>query len=83
MPFSVADGVTVKHFLSIVPNAVRITQDPKTRQIIYTTFDGSVYEVRINRFGKPESALRFSVRDHGISELQGIDFLGDTMFLVS
>lgn len=82
MPFSVADGVTVKHFLSIVPNAVRITQDPKTRQIIYTTFDGSVYEVRINRFGKPESALRFSVRDHGISELQGIDFLGDTMFLV-
>jgi hypothetical protein len=82
VPFSVAKDVTVKHFLSIGPNGVRITQDPKTKQIVYTTFDGSVFEVNLNRFGMPESTLRFSVRDHGINELQGIDFLGDTMFLV-
>jgi hypothetical protein len=82
IPFSVAEGVQVKHFLSIGPNCVRIVQDPVTKQIVYTTFNGSVYEIDKNRFGKPFSKLRFTLDDHGVSELQGIAFLGDTMFLV-
>jgi hypothetical protein len=82
VPFSVAKGVQVKHFLSVGPNCVRIVHDPVTQQLVYTTFDGSVYEIDYNRFGKPFSKRRFSVAAHGIRELQGIDFLGDTMFLV-
>jgi len=81
-PYPTAPGVTVSHFLAIGPDAVRIDQDPVTQQLVYTTFGGFVYEVCRNFLGRPFTRVRFTPGDHGITELQGMAFLGDTLFLV-
>ena len=82
MPVSLVEGIEVDFWMDLKgTQTVRILQDPISKNIVYTTFDGFVYEIIEKKSGKRKEKRLFSVKDHGISRLQGAIFLDSTLFL--
>ena len=80
-PVALRDDIKIEHALSIGPLAVRILQNPVTKEIWYTTFDGDVFQIRNLDSTQPVAEKIFSVKDHGITTLQGAVFVKNTLFL--
>ncbi|MEJ7589399.1 MAG: c-type cytochrome [Ferruginibacter sp.] len=80
-PKALKPGISVEHFLKIDSLAVRILQHPLTGTIWYTTFDGNIFRIK-NQAAQPAVAEKmFTVKDHGITRLQGAAFLNNDLFL--
>ena len=80
-PVSLREDISVEHFLKIGPRAVRLLQDPISKNLFYTTFDGHVYEIKENTWGKPFAEHLYSAADHGITRLQGAAFIDSSLYL--
>jgi len=80
-PKALRADISVEHVMHVDSLAVRLLQHPVTKDVYYTTFDGSVF--RIKNFDKPgaTSVRIISVKDHGINRLQGAAFVKDQLFL--
>ena len=81
IPTSLRDDIKVEHVMAVDSMAVRILQNPVTGKLWYTTFDGSVFEIKNLDTKQPVSEKIFSANDHGITTLQGATFLNNTIFL--
>lgn len=80
-PISLHPDVKVAKVMDIGKLGVRLLRNPKTGEFWYSTFDGNVY--RITDFDTPKAAehLMFKAEDHGITRLQGAEFLNNTLYL--
>jgi len=80
-PVSLRPDIKVAKVMDIGKLGVRLLRNPKTGEFWYSTFDGNVY--RITDFDTPKAAehLMFKAEDHGITRLQGAEFLNNTLFL--
>lgn len=81
LPVALRPDIKVEHFMTIEAQAVRILQNPKTRELWYSTFNGDVFKIKDADDGAPVSEKIFSTQDHGIAILQGAAFLDNTIFL--
>lgn len=79
-PKPLREDIKVAHVMHVDSLAVRILQHPLTKDIYYTTFDGNVIQVK-DILGTPVSRKIITLKDHGISRLQGAVFLNDQLFL--
>ena len=80
-PTALRPDITITHVMKIGPQGVRILHNPVTNDFWYTTFDGNVFRIR-NINGKEPTAVQvLSTKDHGITQLQGSVFLGNSIFL--
>jgi mono/diheme cytochrome c family protein len=80
-PKSLRPDITVEHVMTTDSLAVRILQHPVTKEIYYTTFDGNVFQVKNFDSKNAVSRKILSVKDHGITRLQGAVFVKNQMFL--
>lgn len=80
-PKALRPDIAVQYVMKTAPNSVRILQNPVSKEIWYTTFEGNVFRVRNIESKEPSSQQVLSVKDHGITQLQGAIFLGNTLFL--
>lgn len=81
MPKALRPDITVTYVMKTAPHSVRILQNPVSKEIWYTTFEGDVYRVKNIESKERASQQVLSVKDHGITQLQGAVFLGNTLFL--
>ena len=79
-PKALRSDITIEHFMKVEPEAVRIIQNPVTKDIYYTTFFGDVLRIK-EVDGAPVSEKILSAEDHGITRLQGAAFHKNTLFL--
>ena len=80
-PVALRNDIKIEHAMSIDSLAVRILQNPVTGEVWYTTFDGDVFQIKNLDSTQPVSEKIFSVKDHGITVLQGAAFVHNTLFL--
>ncbi|MGC4038102.1 MAG: c-type cytochrome [Chitinophagaceae bacterium] len=80
LPHPLRSDITVSYVMKTAPLPVRILQNPVTKDLYYTTFEGDVF--RINNLNKEPSGQKIiSKNDHGISRLQGAVFYKNSLFL--
>jgi glucose/arabinose dehydrogenase len=80
-PVALRKDITIKHFMRIGPEAVRILQHPRTGELWYTSFDGNVFRIKNSNDSQRVAEKVLSANDHGIEILQGAIFLHDSLFL--
>lgn len=81
-PKSLHPDIQISRYVNIGGKAVRIAQDPVSKNLFYSTFDGEIHQIRKDEYGNPHAVKLFSADDHGITRLQGLTFHDSTMFLV-
>jgi glucose/arabinose dehydrogenase len=81
MPKALRPDITVAYVMKTAPHSVRIFQNPVSKEIWYTTFEGDVYRIKNVESKEPASQKILSLKDHGITQLQGAVFLGNSLFL--
>ena len=81
VPVALRDDIKVERVMAVDSFAVRILQNPVTGNLWYTTFNGNVFEIKNPDSTQPLSEKIFSADDHGISRLQGVAFVNNTLFL--
>ena len=74
-------GIMITHVMNVSPLAVRILQSPVSGELYYTTFEGDVYKIKDLNTTTPSSQKIISLKDHGISRLQGAAFYKNYLFL--
>lgn len=79
-PKPLRDDISVEHVMRVDSLAVRLLEHPQTRDLYYTTFDGSVFQIKNTDSSWSQKKI-LSLNDHGISRLQGAVFLNDQLFL--
>lgn len=79
-PKALRPDIQVSHVMKVDSMAVRLLEHPISKDIYYTTFDGSVFRVK-NLESKPEAVKVLTLKDHGINRLQGAVFLKNQLFL--
>ena len=80
-PQTLRPDIAIKYVMKTAPNSIRILQNPVTKEIWYTTMDGGVYSIKNIESKEPTSQEMLSSKDHGITQLQGAVFLGNSVFL--
>jgi mono/diheme cytochrome c family protein len=78
---SLKPGISVEHVMKVDSLAVRILLNPKTKTVWYTTFDGKVFRLKDLDTQTPSAEQVLTVKDHGITRLQGAVFSGNSLFL--
>ncbi len=81
VPEALRPDIAIKYVMKTAPNSIRILQNPVTKEIWYTTMDGGVYRIKNIESNEPASQEMLSAKDHGITQLQGAVFLGNSIFL--
>ena len=76
--FPLFEDLSVDSVLKPKAWASKISFDPISQHLFYTTSGGNIYEVFENT---KSDTLRFSVLDHGIQKVQGLCFVDSTLFL--
>lgn len=80
-PKPLRDDITVEHVMTTDSLAVRILQHPVTKDIYYTTFDGGVFQVSYFNTKNAVTKKILTLKDHGITRLQGAEFAENELFL--
>jgi glucose/arabinose dehydrogenase len=80
-PIALDSAIRIEYFMPTEAKAVRILQNPKTGDLWYTTFDGSVFQIKDSGNSKQVSEMVFSSGDHGIEVLQGAAFVNNSILL--
>lgn len=80
-PKALREGITVSHVMKIAPLCVRILKHPVTGDLYYTTFEGDVYRITNFDSKEPGNKKIITLKDHGITRLQGAIFLNNSLFL--
>lgn len=80
-PVAKAENLEISQLMEVGGEAVRILYHAATNQLYYTTFNGDVFKIRERNGGKPDSVKILSVKDHGITRLQGAAFYNNYLFL--
>ena len=80
-PTALRPDIKVEHFMKVGPSAVRILQNTLSGDLYYTTFDGDVFRIRDLYSTQPKAEKILSVREHGITRLQGATFFNNILFL--
>jgi glucose/arabinose dehydrogenase/mono/diheme cytochrome c family protein len=80
-PKSLRPDITVSHVMTVSPLAVRLLQNPVSGEVYYTTFDGDIYHIKNLNGAEPTYEKILTVKDHGITRIQGAIFLKNTLFL--
>lgn len=80
-PVPLRSDITVDHFLTIEPQAIRILYEPETDFFGYSTYSGEVFKINSDEQGKMSSEKIIGVEDHGIVRMQGASILGNSLFL--
>jgi len=81
VPQALRPDITIKYVMKTAPNSIRILQNPVTKDFWYTTMGGGVYRIKNIDGKQPTSQEILSAKDHGITQLQGAVFLGNSIFL--
>ncbi|MBL7697442.1 MAG: c-type cytochrome [Chitinophagaceae bacterium] len=80
-PQALRPDISVEKVMETDSLAVRILQNPITKDVYYTTFDGNVFQVRNFNTKNAISKKILTVKDHGITRLQGAEFVKNQLFL--
>jgi len=80
-PISLRSDISVEKVMNIGRLGVRLLQNPKTRELWYSTFDGNVFRILDFDSSTAKEHQVFKAEDHGITRLQGAAFLGNTLYL--
>lgn len=80
-PTAKRSDIQVEHVMEVSSKAVRLLKNPVTGNLWYTTFDGSVFEIKDIDGNSPAAEEVFNAEDHGITRLQGAVFLHNMLFL--
>jgi mono/diheme cytochrome c family protein/glucose/arabinose dehydrogenase len=80
-PKSLRSDVTVDHVMKTDSLAVRILLHPLTKDVYYTTFDGNVFQIKNFNRGTATTKKILTAKDHGITRLQGAEFVKNQLFL--
>jgi glucose/arabinose dehydrogenase/cytochrome c5 len=80
-PKSLRPDITVSHVMKVSPLAVRLLQNPISGDLYYTTFEGDVFHIKNYNGAEPSYEKILTVKEHGITRVQGAIFLNNTLFL--
>lgn len=80
-PSALRPDIRIEHVATVAPKSIRLARDPVSENLHYTTLDGEVFELHMDGDGEPTSVLVADVKDHGIVRLQGMVFVGPTLYL--
>ncbi len=80
-PKALRDDIKVELVMHTDSLAVRILQNPVTKDVYYTTFDGGVWQIRNFNTKNAVSKKILTAKDHGITRLQGAEFIKNQLFL--
>jgi hypothetical protein len=80
-PTALRPDISVELVMTIDSLAVRILQHPITKDIYYTTFDGNVFQIKNFNTKEAVSKKILTGKDHGITRLQGAEFVRNELFL--
>ena len=61
--------------------SIRIAKDPISKQMIYITTTGSVYQIIQPKTGQTYDSLLYTYKDHGVTYMQGLSFHDSTIYL--
>src|SRR4051794_1974213 len=81
VPRALRPDITIKYVMKTAPSSIRILQNPVTKELWYTTMGGGVYRIKNIESKESTSQEILSAKDHGITQLQGAVFLGNSIFL--
>lgn len=81
-PTALRDDIHIEYFADVAPHSIRIERDPVSGRLHYITFEGDLYEMRPTDDGPPVSVRIATAEDHGITRLQGMEFIDSTLFLI-
>ncbi len=82
IPIALRADIQIEHYMKVGPECLRILHDPISKDLFYTTFDGNVYQIKKDFWGRPHPIQIYSAADHGITRLQGAAFMDSTLFLI-
>lgn len=80
-PKALRDDISVELVMETDSLAVRLLQHPVTKDVYYTTFDGNVFQVKNFNTKNAVSRKILALKDHGITRLQGAEFVKNQLFL--
>jgi hypothetical protein len=80
-PISLRPDVKVDFVMNVKEKVARVAKDPASGNYFYITSVGKVYEIR-NINSTPTQSLVYTEADHGIAYLQGMTFIGNSLFLI-
>lgn len=80
-PKALRPDITVEHLMTTDSLAVRLLRHPLTGDVYYTTFDGNVFQIKNFNTKNAVSKKILTVKDHGITRLQGAEFVKNQLFL--
>lgn len=73
--------IQVASLMSVKPYAVRIAKNPVDQQLYYITYTGNIYKILINGSNYTDTLVATATQ-HNINYLQGMLFVGNTLYLV-
>ena len=80
-PVSLRSDIQIQKLLGARLGAIKIAKEPVSKQLIYITTDGSVYQIVQPKSGAAYDSLLYTYKDHGITYMQGLSFHDSTIFL--
>ena len=80
-PVALRPDITVSHYMTIEPQAIRILYEPNTDFFGYSTYSGEVFQIKSDDEGQLSSEKVIDVDDHGIARMQGASIKGNSLFL--
>lgn len=80
-PVPLRSDITVSHFMTIEPQAIRLLHEPETNFFGYSTYSGEVFRIHVDDKGQRISEKIIDGDDHGIVRMQGAAVRGNSIFL--
>jgi mono/diheme cytochrome c family protein len=80
-PVALVPDITISHFMTIEPQAIRMLYEPNTGFLGYSTYNGEVFKIISDDEGRRSSEKIIGVHDHGIVRMQGAAIKGNSLFL--
>lgn len=81
IPQPISDGISVELYRKVERGAIRLNYDSISGDLFYNTMRGDIYRIDTNSDTLAQT-LEYTVKDHGITSLQGFRFFNNLMFLV-
>lgn len=80
-PAVLMPGISINHLLAVNNGATRVAFNKHDSAIYYSCYNGNIYKVIIPVTGSAYDTLVYSITDHGIQALQGMEFYDSTLYV--
>lgn len=80
-PTPLRPDLTVSHLVTVSGGATRLAFNKSDSSLYYSKYNGNIYKVIVPASGIAYDTLVYSISDHGIQAMQGMDIFDSTIYV--